>query len=71
MDLIEIKRLAEHLRVIATTQKIRRSIKDFFGKCDQIRRKLRTWSHLPKKPLMENFIFCVVCFLKDPYSHCL
>ena len=31
------------------------SIKDFFSKCDQI--KLRIWSHLPKKPLMENFIF--------------
>ena len=33
------------------------SIKDFFGKCDQIRRKLRIWSHLLKKSLMENFIF--------------
>ena len=29
------------------------SIKDFFGKCD-------IWSHLPKKSLMKNFIFCVV-----------
>ena len=36
------------------------SIKDFFGKCDQIRRKLRIWSHLLKKCLMENFIFCAV-----------
>ena len=35
------------------------SIKDFFSKHDQIRRKLRIWSHLLKKPLMENFIFCV------------
>ena len=34
------------------------SIKDFFSKCDQIRRKLRIWSHLLKKSLMENFIFC-------------
>ena len=34
-------------------------IKDFFSKCDQIRRKLRTWSHLQKKPLMENFSFFV------------
>ena len=33
-------------------------IKDFFSKCDQIRRKLRIWSHLLKKSLMENFIFC-------------
>ena len=32
-------------------------MKDFFSKCNQIRRKLRTWSHLLKKYLMENFIF--------------
>ena len=36
------------------------SIKDFFGKCDQIRSFLRIWSHLLKKSLMENFIFCAV-----------
>ena len=36
------------------------SIKDFFSKCDQIRRKLPIWSHLLKKSLMENFIFCTV-----------
>ena len=36
------------------------SIKDFFRKCDKIRRKLRIWSHLLKKSLIENFIFCVV-----------
>ena len=36
------------------------SIKDFFGKCDQIRMKLQIWSHLPKKSLMENFILCAV-----------
>ena len=29
------------------------SNKDFFSKCDQIRRKLRIWSHLLKKSLME------------------
>ena len=33
------------------------SIKDFFSKCDQIRRKLQIWSHLLKKSLMVNFIF--------------
>ena len=33
------------------------SIKDFFSKCDQIHRKLRIWSHLLKKSVMENFIF--------------
>ena len=33
-------------------------IKDFFSKCDRIRSFLRIWSHLLKKSLMENFIFC-------------
>ena len=36
------------------------SIKDLFTKCDQIGRKLQIWSHLLKKSLMENFIFCAV-----------
>ena len=36
------------------------SIKNFFSKCDQIRRKLRIWSHLLKKSSVENFIFCAV-----------
>ena len=35
-------------------------IKDFFSKYDQIRSFMRIWSHLLKKPLMENFFFCVV-----------
>ena len=39
-------------------EKMKFSIKDFFSKCNQIRRKLRIWSHLLKKCLMENFIFC-------------
>ena len=43
-----------------TAQKMKSPIKDFFSKCDQIRRKLRIWSHLLKKSLMENFIFCAV-----------
>ena len=33
------------------------SIKDFFGKYDQIRRKLRIWSHLLKKFFMEKLMF--------------
>ena len=33
---------------------------DFFSKHDQIRSKLRIWSHSLKKSLMENFIFCAV-----------
>ena len=37
-------------------------MKDFFSKCDQIRRKLRIWLHLQKKSLMESCIFCAVCF---------
>ena len=43
-----------------TTQKMKFSIKDFFSKCDPIRSFLRMWSHLLKKSLMENFIFCVM-----------
>ena len=35
-------------------------INDFFSKCDQVRSFLRFWSHLLKKFLMENFIFCAV-----------
>ena len=35
-------------------------IKSFFSKCDRIRSFLRIWSHLLKKSLMKNFIFCVV-----------
>ena len=43
-----------------TTKKMKFSIKDFFSRCDQIRSFLRIWSHLLKKSLMENFIFCAV-----------
>ena len=41
------------------------SIKDFFSKCDQIRRKLRICLHLLKRSLMESFIFCAVTGLVD------
>ena len=44
----------------STAQKMKFSIKGFFSKYDQIRRKLRIWSHLLKKSLMENFVFCAV-----------
>ena len=40
--------------------KMKFSIKDFTSKCDQIRFKLQILSHLLKKSLMENFIFCAV-----------
>ena len=43
-----------------TAQKMKFSFKHFFSKCNQIRRKLRIWSHLLKKSLMESFIFCAV-----------
>ena len=42
----------------ALHKKMKFSIKDLFSKCDQICRKLPFWSHLLKKSLMENFIFC-------------
>ena len=38
-------------------KKMKFSIQDFFSKYDQIRRKLRIWSHLLKKSLIGNFIF--------------
>ena len=44
-------------RIPNTAQKMKFSIKDFFSKCDQIRRKLWIWSHLLKESLTENFIF--------------
>ena len=45
---------------IGTAEKIKFFIKDFFSKCDQIRRKLLNWSQLLEKSLMKNFIFCAV-----------
>ena len=36
------------------------SIKDFSSNCDQIRSFLQIRSHLLKKSLTENFIFCAV-----------
>ena len=45
---------------MSTAQKMKFSIEDFFSKCDQIRRNLRVESHLLKKSLVENFIFCAV-----------
>ena len=45
------------LWILTLHKKFKFSIKDFFSKCDQIRKILRIWSHLLKKSLMENFIF--------------
>ena len=49
-----------HLISSFTAQKMKFSIKEFFSKYDQIFIFLRIWSHLLKKSLMENFIFCAV-----------
>ena len=35
-------------------------LNDFFSEYDQVSRKLRIWSHLLKKSLLENFIICAV-----------
>ena len=40
-----------------TAQEMKISIKDFFSKCDQIRRTLPIWSHLLIKSMMENSFF--------------
>ena len=45
---------------IHTAQEMKFSITDFFSKCNQNRWTLPIWSHLLKKPVMENFIFCAV-----------
>ena len=36
------------------------STTDFFSRYDEIRKKLQIWSHLLKKYLVENLIFCAV-----------
>ena len=41
-------------------KKMKFSITDFISKCDQINSFQQIWSHLLKKSLMENFIFCIV-----------
>ena len=45
---------------MSTAHKMKFFLKDFFCKCDQIRRKLRIWSYLLKESIMEDFIFCAV-----------
>ena len=58
-----LKSLAQKY-ILVTAQNLKFSIKDFFSKCDQIRWKLQVWSHLLKKSLIENFIFCAVSLAK-------
>ena len=52
-----------------TTQKMKFCIKDFVSKCAQIRKKLRIWSHLLKKSLMEEANVCAVWTLEDWLFH--
>ena len=49
---------------LVTAQKMKFSCKDFFSKCDQIRKKLWIRSQLLKKSFVENFIFCAVGFVR-------
>ena len=55
-EVIHGKILVAAVTLNDTAQKI----EGFFGKCDQIRRKLRIWSFVLKKSLMERVIFCAV-----------
>ena len=50
----------QQFRIFRTSQKVKFSIKNFFSKFDQIRSFRWIWSHLLKKFLMENFIFCAM-----------
>ena len=52
--------LKEEILKVSLHKKWSYPLKDFFSKCDQIRSFLGIWSHLLKKSLMENFIFCGV-----------
>ena len=51
------------VRKIYTAQKMKFSTTELFSKCNQIHSFLRIWSHLLKKSLMEDFIFCAVVLL--------
>ena len=59
MEYMEYMKIFETPYATNTAQNIKFSIRDFFSKCDQIRRKLQIWSRLLKKSSMENFIFFV------------
>ena len=48
-----------------TAQLMKFCIRGFFNKCDQNPKKPRIWSHLLKKALMGNFIFCALKWCKS------
>ena len=54
-----------------TAQKMKFSLKDFLSKGYLIRSFLWIWSHLLKKFLMENFVFCAVYALNSKYARIL
>ena len=54
----------ERYLITVTAQRMKFSIKDSFSECDQIHSLLRIRSHLLKKSLMENFIFCALRFFQ-------
>ena len=53
-------------KAVCTAQAMKFSIKNICSKCEPIRTKLRICSHLRKKILMENFLFCAM-WLLDKY----
>ena len=57
INLFTLSKFSTIISAFITAQKIKFSIKDFLGKCDQIGKKLQIWPHLRKQSLTENFIF--------------
>ena len=51
-----------------TAQKMKFSIKYFFSKFDQNRRKLRIWSHLLKNPQWKTSFFVQWLTINDHYN---
>ena len=52
--------ISQWMDSVTTAQTMKSSITNFLSKCNQIPKKLRIWSHLLKKSVMENLIFCAV-----------
>ena len=52
--------ISQWMDSVTTAQTMKFSITNFFSKCNQIPKKLWIWSHLLKKSVMENLIFCAV-----------
>ena len=58
------------MKTPALAQKMKFSSKILFSKCDQIRNSLLIWSHLLKKSLIGNFIFCAVSIIRMTLMMC-